>query len=184
MRTLSLTLLFVLVGSLGLGCGKSSKKSKKGASGDVWTGMDGEVTSKLVVKGLDVSGLKGLTMKIPENAKVTAAMRISKSDPAVAQISNDMGFTLWLSEGKADLKKKQGEIEKSAFRAFLGWVSKKPDALIYKTKGIAGKPEFHFLVTLTVGGKGYLCRDATSVSLSDKLDVTQMAAACRTLKKK
>lgn len=184
MKTVALSLAFVLAGSMGLGCGKSKDKSQKGASGDVWTGMDGKVTSKLVVKGLDASGLKGLTMKIPENAKVTQAMRISKGDPSVAQISNDMGFTIWLSADKVDVAKRQGEIEKSSFKKFLGWVSQKPDSLIYKAKGLTGDTTYHFLVALKVGGKDYLCRNATSVGFRDKKDATQMLAACRTLKKK
>jgi len=187
MKTVALTFAFVLAGSIWLGCGKSKDKSSKGASGDVWTGMDGEVTKKLVVKGLDASGVKGLaglTMKIPENAKVTAAMSISKSGPTTAQISNNMGFTIWLSADKVDVAKKQGEIEKSSFSKFLGWVSKKPDALIYKAKSLTGEPAYRFLVALKVGGKDYYCRDATSVSFGAEKDVTQMVAACRTLKKK
>jgi hypothetical protein len=184
MKSVLIALTFVLAGSVGLGCGKSKDKAGKGASGDVWTGMDGEMTSKLVVKGLDDSGLKGLTMRVPKNAKVTAAMRISKSDPAVAQISNDMGFTMWLSQGKVDIAQQQGKIEKSSFKKFLGWVSKKPDALIYKAKGLTGDPEFHFLVALKVGGKDYKCRNATSASFRAKKDVTQMLTACRTLKAK
>jgi len=182
MKILTHAIALILLFSTGLGCGKTSQK-KKGAAKDTWVGMGGEVTSKLVVKKLDASGLMGLTMRIPDNAKVTQAMRISKSDPNVAQISNDMGFTIWLSEGRADLAKKQGEVAKSSLRKFLGWVSKEPDALVYKAKGLTGKPEFHFLVTLKVGGKGYLCRNATSVSFESKKEVTQMAAACRTLKK-
>lgn len=186
MRTISLAVVLVLAGSLAVGCGKSSKdKAKqKGASGDVWTGMDGEVTSKLVVKGLDASGLMGLAMKLPENAKVTQAMRISKNDPSVAEINNSMGFTIWVSQEKVDLTKRQAEIEKSSFRKWKGWVSKQPDALIYKAEGLTGGPALHFVVTRKVGGKDYRCRNATSVSFTNRKDIDQMVAACRTLRKK
>lgn len=169
MHTLTIMLTLGLAGSVGLGCGKSKGKGTKGESGP-----------KLVVKGLDASNLKGLTMKVPQNAEVTKAM----GDPSVAQISNDMGFTIWLSEGTVDLAQKQVQIEKSSFRKFISWVSKKSDSLVYRAKGITGSPEYHFLVTLKVGGKSYLCRNATSASFAEEKSVTQMAAACRTLKKK
>jgi hypothetical protein len=186
MKKQALGMAIILLAATGLGCGKSSTKAshkKKAASGDVWTGMDGEVTSKLVTKKLDASGLKGLTLKVPENAKVTAAMKISKNDPNVAQISNDMGFSLWLHEDDKGLAGAPERIEKSSFKKFVSWVSKQPDALIFKAKGLTGEPEYHFQVALKVGGKGYLCRNLTSVSFRKLKDVTQMVAACRTLKK-
>lgn len=180
MKSICIVLTIAMAGLLTAGCGK--KAGKKGASGDVWKGPEG-MTSKLVWKSLDPSGIKGLTMRVPDNAKITKAMSISKSDPAVAQISNDMGFTVWLLQKKLDVKAAEAQIKKSSFKKFLGWVAKHPDALIYKTKGLTGDTEVQVQVAVKVGGKDYSCRNATSASFQ-KPDALQMLTACRTLKKK
>jgi hypothetical protein len=150
---------------------------KEEPKGDVWSGGFG-MTDPWAEKELSVQKT-ALTIQAPSKAEVRDVM-------GTVEVSNDMGYTLWISElkkGKTlDAAKK--EIEKSSATNFKGWVTEESDVAVFKSEDITGQPIQRFISAIKVDDKTYRCELATSVSIKEKELIDQMVKGCRSLKKK
>lgn len=155
--------------------GESAQAEKAAPSGDVWNGPMG-TTKKLVKMDLGPGGLDGMTIKAPEGAKV-------EEWSGVAQVNNNMGYTVWISEAKVPFAKAKETVEKGSLSKFKKFVTDEPNLIVYEVEGLTGGSVYHFTSHVKVGDKTFKCASATSINPGEAKAAKEMAKTCKTLAK-
>ena len=137
------------------GCKAKPGTESKKSNTEVWKGNFSQ--SKLERKDLTPGGLPGLTIKVPANASIEKAFKLTASDPDVATVNNSVGFSIWIQRTYDSLAKRKTAIQKNSLYPFKGFVAETKSSLIYRTKGLTGGEDLRFLSVVRVGGATYSC---------------------------
>ena len=148
----------------------------------VESGRDAPPTAELPMADLSPLDLSTVdsTVKVILMAPAGAAAR---DDYGSIEIAKEPDFQMEFSEEEAvDFLARKKEIEGNGINKLKKYHVDTADTLIYETE-IMGKPEFHFIATVTVGDLLYLCEDQRGPVFSQAA-VATMLAACRSARLK
>jgi len=176
------TLLFTLfIAAAAVGC-KDKKKDGEGGTpvaGEGGGGGGAPATPPAKMVELDASSAgeayAGWKLQAPEGAT-------AKEDFGALLVSDGKGFQLEVHEG-ADLAARKKEIEANDVNKLKGFVTDKPDVLLYKSDPGIGGVQHHFLATVKVGGADYSCENAKGATNYTQAQCEAMIAACQSIKK-
>ena len=148
----------------------------------VESGRDAPPTAELPMADLSPLDLSTVdsTVKVILMAPAGAAAR---DDYGSIEIAKEPDFQMEFSEEEAvDFLARKKEIEGNGINKLKKYHVDTADTLIYETE-IMGKPEFHFIATVTVGETLYVCEDQKGPVFSQAA-VATMLAACRSAQRK
>ncbi len=107
----------------------------------------------------------------------------ARDDYGSIEIAKEPDFQMEFSEeDEVDFLARKKEIESNNINKLKKYHVDTADTLLYETE-IMGKPEFHFIATVTVGETLYLCEDQKGPVFTQAA-VTAMLATCKSAQAK
>jgi len=111
-----------------------------------------------------------VVMVVPDGSAAVA-------EYGTVEIGNEAGFKLEAHRGEIDMAERKAEIEGNTMNALQAYHVDEAGALLYES-AMFGQPEFHLLVTATIGGEAYYFEDSKGPSYTRE-QVEAMLEACR-----
>ena len=187
-RTLFVALTLTLTVALAAaGCGKGKDKDKGTSGGKDKTQQAAPgggaaapapaAAPKLALLDASAAGeaYKGWKLMAPEGAT-------AKEDFGALAVAAGAGFQLEVHSGAVDMAARKKEIESNDVNKLKRYVTDTPEAIVFESDVGMGKPEFHFLAAIKVGGEDFSCEN-TKGPIYTQAQIEAMLQACKSLKK-